>query len=266
MTLDLWNHPVTAERYRLFTGRHERYRTAARALVEAAGIAPGDSVLDVAAGIGCTAIACIEKLGPEDRVTAVERAGSMRAAGTSRTGGLPVDWLEALPAGRMFDRVICGAAIWALGPVEEVIACLATHVAQGGVLAVSLPAAYLGEADDPGGGIDPWLTGLPDALARLDLGSAAPAAPGGTSEQLNDALMRRSFASCGLTVTRKSFRQMLTQATYCDWMSLPPVNDRLLGQLPPADRPAVVARVAASLDAASWRWEAWAVYAGVRMQ
>ena len=42
-------------------------------------------------------------------------------------------------------------------------------------------------------------------------------------------------------------------------MTLPPVNDFLLGKLDPEERPAVVAEVARDLDPASWRWETWAL-------
>ena len=73
--------------------------------------------------------------------------------------------------------MICGAAIWALGPVSEVIGGMSDLVAPGGALAISLPAAYLGDGDDPGGGADPeahrpCLKRLPE----LDLGNPPGAA------------------------------------------------------------------------------------------
>jgi SAM-dependent methyltransferase len=260
MSLALWNHPVTAERYRIFTERHDRYRFAAEALVNAAGIAPGQKVLDVAAGIGCTSLACLEKLGVKDVVTAVEMAGAMRRAGETRTKGLPVDWLAVLPAGQTFDRVICGAALWAMGAPDPVIEDLAAFVAPGGVLAVSLPASYLGEPDTPGGGTDPWLTAIPEALSRLNLGKPPTAAP----LPLTEAILARIFQDHGLSVSRTSVVHRLTQSAYCDWMTLPPVNDILLGKLDPDERPAVVADAARDLDQASWRWEAWALFIGMR--
>ncbi|MCX2720909.1 class I SAM-dependent methyltransferase [Roseibium salinum] len=262
MSLALWNHPVTADRYRHFTGRHDRYRRAARALVEAAAIAPGHRVLDFAAGIGCTALASLEQLGQSDVVTAVEAAEAMRLAGAVRTRDLPVNWCPATPAGQHYDRVICGAAIWALGPVADVVADLAGHVAPGGALAVSLPAAYLGEPDVPGGGSDPWLGRLPEVLAGMKLGKA----PIDPLPPLNDLALTQAFADSGFSVIRTTLRQRLSQTAYCDWMTLPPVNDTLLGQLPPEDRIAVVGRAASSLDTASWRWEAWALYTGVRQE
>lgn len=260
MSLALWNHPVTAERYRIFTERHDRYRFAAEALVNAAGIAPGHKVLDVAAGIGCTSLACLEKLGTRDMVTAVEMADAMRRAGEARTRGLPIDWQAVLPAGQVFDRVTCGAALWAMGPAETVIEELAAFVAPGGLLAVSLPAAYLGEADAPGGGTDPWLTAIAEALSRLNLGKPPPEAP----PPLTEDRLGKIFQDQGLSMSRTSVVHHLTQEAYCDWMTLPPVNDILLGKLDPEERPAVVAEVARDLDPASWRWESWALVIGLR--
>jgi len=260
MSLDLWNHPVTAERYRIFTERHDRYRFAAEALVNAAGLAPGQKVLDVAAGIGCTSLACLEKLGGGDVVTAVEMADAMRRAGEVRTKGLPVDWQAVLPVGQTFDRVTCGAAIWAMGAVDKAIGELATLVGPGGALAVSLPAAYLGEADAPGGGADPWLTAVAEGLSRLNLGKPPPETP----LPLTENTLTTIFHEHGLSVSRTSVVHRLTQAAYCDWMTLPPVNDILLGKLGPEERPAVVADAARDLDQASWRWEAWALFIGMR--
>lgn len=261
MSLALWNHPVTAERYRLFTERHDRYQIAARALVRAARVAPGHRVLDIAAGIGCTALACLEQLGDGDVVTAVEASDAMRQMGEVRTRGRAVDWCAAPPEGQQFDRVICGAAIWALGPVSEVIGGMSDQVAREGALAVSLPAAYLGEADAPGGGTDPWLTALTAALAELDLGNP----PGTVPPPLSEKSLTQAFLDHGFTPSRSSTRLRLTQEAYRDWLALPPVNDTLLGKVPPEDRPAILARWAESLDLSSWRWESWAFFVGVRI-
>lgn len=260
MSLSLWDHPVTAECYRRFTERHDRYRVASEALVQAAGVAPGQRVLDVAAGIGCTAMALLERLGPEDTVTAVEAAEAMRRVGMERTKGLPVFWCARPPEDGQFDRVICSAALWAMGPVETVLAGLAGHLAPGGVLAVSLPAAYLGEPDAPGGGADPWLTGVAEALSRLNLGKPPAEAP----PPLSEASVAAVFEDQGLAMSRTNVVYRLTQAAYCDWLAMPPVNETLLGRLPPEDRPVVVQEAARSLDPASWRWEAWALLIGTR--
>lgn len=262
MSLLLWTHPVTAERYRMFTDRHDRYKVAARALVEAASVAPGHRVLDIAAGVGCTALACLEQLGDEDTVTAVEAAEAMRQEGERRTRGRAVNWCAAPPEGQQYDRVICGAAIWALGPVDEAIGRMSKLVAPGGVLAVSLPAAYLGEADVPGGGSDPHLTALPEALAGLDLGNP----PTVTVSPLSEKGLTEAFHDHGFCMSRSNIRLRLTQDAYRDWLALPPVNDTLLGQVPPEERPKLINRCAEDLDMSSWRWETWALCVGTQVR
>lgn len=262
MSLLLWNHPATAERYRIFTDRHDRYKVAARALAEAASVSSGHRVLDVAAGIGCTALACLERLGDEDMVTAVEASDAMRQEGERRTRGYPINWRAAPPKGQVFDRVLCGAAIWALGPVSEVIGRLSEYVGPEGTLAVSLPAAYLGEADAPGGGSDPLLTTLPEALAGLDLGTP-PARP---LPPLNEESLAQAFHDQGFSMSRSGIRQRLTQQAYLDWLALPPVNDTLLGKVPPEARPEILAQCADDLDMSSWRWETWALCVGTRVR
>lgn len=261
MSLRLWNHPVTARHYRLFTDRHDRYRIAAKALVQAAAVAPGHRVLDIAAGIGCTALACLEQLGDGDVVTAVEVSDAMRKEGSARTRDRPITWHTAPPKGQQYDRVICGAAIWTLGPVSEVIGWMAQHVAPAGVLAVSLPAAYIGEVDAPGGGSDPRLIALTEALAGLDLGNP----PETALTPLTEASLTQAFCDHGFFLSRSSIRLRLTQDAYRDWLALPPVNETLLGQVPPEDRPALLARCSDGLDMSSWRWETWALCAGTRV-
>ncbi|WP_306142447.1 methyltransferase domain-containing protein [Roseibium sp. MMSF_3412] len=262
MSLLLWNHPVTAERYRLFTERHDRYRVVAAALAEAAAVAPGHKVLDIAAGVGCTALACLQRLGENDTVAAAEAADAMRQEGERRTRGRTVNWYAAPPQGQTYDRVICGAALWALGPAGEVIGQMSHHVAPKGALAVSLPAAYLGEADAPGGGPDPHLTSLPEALKALNLGKP----PGTAQPLLSETGLRQAFADHGFVMSRSSIRLRLTQDAYCHWLALPPVNDTLLGQVPPEDRPELVYRCAEDLDMSSWRWESWALCVGTRLR
>lgn len=260
MSLALWNHPVTAERYRNFSERHDRYRAVAEALVAAAGAAPGLRVLDAAAGLGCAALACLDRMGADDRILATEAAAAMRTAGRARTAGRRIDWLAEPPEAACFDLVICSAAIWAMGPVDAVIRELARRVAPGGALAFSMPSAYLGEPDAPGGGADPWLVTLLAALTQLGFERPATqpmAQP--TAPAIENALRRE-----GLAAQHTRLRLRLDQAAFRDWMLLPPVNDSLLGALPPEDRPAIVARAAAVLDLRSWRWEGWSLWVARR--
>jgi len=208
----------------------------------------------VAAGIGGTAEAVLSRLGPDGRVVCVERAAAMRERGAARVRDSRVSWRGDLPE-TTFDRVLVGAAIWTMLPLAETLAGLAARVAPGGALALDLPAAYLGEPDEPGGGDDPWLAALPDALAE---GRALPdAAPWDLPDAEGLAALLRD---AGLRPERWEIRTRFTQAAYRDWLKLPPVSDRLLAGVEPEERAALVDGAFERVDPDSWRWERWAGY------
>ena len=149
-----------------------------------------------------------------------------------------------------FDRVLCGAAIWQLEPFAGAVARLAVCVAPGGALCFTIPALYLGEGDEPGGGEDPLLVGL---YARLPAGSRAP-----PFEPLPDARgVEGLLAGAGLRAERWSFTRRMTQPELRDWLAIPPLTDRLLGGLDAEERLRVLDEAYAEVDEASWRWERW---------
>lgn len=67
-------------------------------LAEAAGIEPGESVLDVACGTGIAALAAAELAGPTGRVAAIDINPGMLAVARRKSG--TIDWIEA-PAERL---------------------------------------------------------------------------------------------------------------------------------------------------------------------
>ena len=256
-----WDDPLTARAYERFCRRHARYREANRALVAHAALAPGQRVLDVAAGTGRTAEAALSFLGPSGRLLCVEPARAMRERGARRIRDSRVCWSASLPedepgaASGAFDRVLCGAAVWQIVPLHRTIERLAALVAPDGALCFNIPAAYLLEADDPGGGLDPRLLQLPSFVERPPgtvpatdaLGSRLPSA---------DAIDGLLFAA-GLRVDRWSVSARLTQAAYRDWLKIPVVSDGLLPGLPPTERDRRLDAAYARADRRSWRWERW---------
>src|SRR5215471_1072407 len=148
-----WNDPETAAYYEAFCRRHSRYARANAALIAHARIAPGMRLLDFAAGTGRTAEAALRRLGESGSVLCVEPFFGMRAEGMRRITDSRVQWSASLPeASESFDRVLCGAAIWQMDSLCETFRTLAALLRPGGALCFNIPAAYLLEAEEPGGG------------------------------------------------------------------------------------------------------------------
>jgi len=217
-----WDDPWTAHFYELFNRRHRRYALANEALIGHAALAPGQRVLDFAAGTGRTAGTALPLLGQDGTILCLEPAGAMRAAGEARLVDPRVRWTESLPAGLLFERILCGAAIWQVDSIEATITALAARLSPGGALCFNIPALYLGQMDEPGGGGDPWLLALPALLSDgSQTGAFAGDFPGVQDSELarevapsapsDEASITRFLETAGLRPHTWSFRQRLTQ-------------------------------------------------------
>lgn len=248
-----WDDPETAEYYEAFCRSHSRYICANAALIEHARMEPGMRVLDLAAGTGRTAEAALECLGEDGRVVCVEPFSGMRSAGMRRVTDSRVEWLSTIPdATGSFDRVLCGAAIWQLDSLPETFRRLASLLRHGGALCFNIPALYLLEPDEPGGGADPMLLSLAESLLTTPLATEAVA-----SVPLSSGCIDTWLGAARLRAQTWSFRLRLTQDAYADWLKIPVLTDRLLGGLTPAARAQQIDDALRSVDRSSWKWERW---------
>ncbi|MBE7424947.1 MAG: class I SAM-dependent methyltransferase [Ideonella sp.] len=255
-----WDHPATAERYERFNQRHARYRRANDVLVREAALVSGLRVLDFGAGTGRTASAALGRLGRHGSVVCVEPAAAMREAGQRRLRDSRVTWRGALPEEpEAFDRVLAGAVVWQLDPFRESIARLVGLLRHGGALAFDIPALYLGEPDEPGGGDDPLLL---DLVARLAEGrpadregSGLPRAAG--ARRFTPADVEAALRSADLQPRSWAFRQRLTQTAHARWLTIPVLTDGLLPGVAPVERDRRIARALALVDRKSFKWERW---------
>ena len=248
-----WADPSTARLYEDFCERHPRYREANRVLAEKARVGLGHRVLDFAAGTGRTAEAILPGLGEGGRVLCVEASEAMRSLGRERLPDPRIRWTADLPRGPgAFDRVVCGAAVWQCLPLDRSLERLAGLLAPGGALCFNIPSAYLGQADDPGGGRDPYLVELPALLAG---DSALPAADG--VELPTPSGIEALLVDLELRPEAWSMRTRLTQEAYRDWLAIPAVGGRLLWEPSPEERVRRIDRAYRRVDPDSWRWESW---------
>ncbi len=244
-----WDHPETVRFYEQFCAKHARYRCANEALIAAAALRAGMRVLDVGAGLGDTARQALAQC-HDLQVTCLEPAAAMRARGEQRVA--QARWVTVWPDGESFDRVLCGAAAWQMQPLEEFFRCASNALRAGGALVFNVPAQYIGEADEPGGGADPYLLQLPEALMNGH-GSSASAVP-----QLPSApQIEESLRAAGFTAVPWCFRGRLRQAEYRDWLKIPVLTDSMLEEHIAEKRAELLEAAYNKCDQASWRWEAW---------
>jgi SAM-dependent methyltransferase len=254
-----WEDADTATYYEAFCRKHSRYSRANAALITHADIAPGMRVLDFAAGTGRTAQASLRRLGRNGRAVCVEPSAAMRNAGLRRITDPRIEWSSHLPDEKdSFDRVLCGSAIWQMIPLIDTFRTLTRLLRPGGALCFNIPAAYLLEPDDPGGGQDPSLLSLPALLMGsqecapaqepVDAPASAPLSEGWISGWLNVV---------GLRAESWQFRVRITQDAYAAWLKIPLITDRLLAGLTPRERAERIDAALGAVDRSSWKWERW---------
>jgi SAM-dependent methyltransferase len=254
-----WDDPETAAWYEVFCRRHSRYLRANRELIAHAQIAPGMRILDVAAGTGRTAEAALRSLGESGRVLCFEPSAAMRSAGMRRITDSRVRWSAALPdATESFDRILCGASIWLLDPLPQTFLILAGLLCPGGALCFNIPALYLLEPDEPGGGSDPSLLSLLELLLTLPdappFGQAdEPRVPG----LLSQSSITTWLNAAGLRAGQWSFRMRISQISYANWLKIPVLTEQLLGTLAPKVRAERIDAALELVDRSSWKWEQW---------
>ena len=249
-----WDHPDIARYFEEFCRRHARYRNANRYLAGRARIGKNDRIIDFGAGTGRTAEAALRHLGAQGAILCIEPAQAMRAVGMERVRDPRVSWDTRIPASsECWDRVLCGAAIWQLDPLQEWFRRFARMLKPAGALCFNIPSLYLGEAEQPGGGKDPLLFFLPAILSEI---RTSPPPQDGvalrTAPQIDEMLR-----AAGLTPERWQVRTHLPYRAYKDWLKIPVNTEGLFAGLPADARAALIEDAFTRVDQQSWRWEKW---------
>jgi SAM-dependent methyltransferase len=254
-----WDDPRTPHYYESFCREHSRYTRANAELIAHSRIEPGLHVLDIAAGTGRTAEAVLQPLGGDGQVVCLEPSLTMRAAGMQRVRDARVKWIASLSeANGPFDRILCGAAIWQLEPLRDTIFDLADLLAPGGALCFSIPALYLLEPDEPGGGTDPLLISLPALLVTpSNQVPAGETLPRRAAYQLERSTIHAWLKEAGLRSRSWTFRVRLTQDAYAAWLKIPVVSNGMLPGVTADERARRIDSALDLVDRSSWKWERW---------
>jgi len=183
----------------------------------------------------------------------------MRAEGMRRITDSRVQWSASLPdVSESFDRILCGAAIWQMDSLRETLCTLAAFLRPGGALCFNIPAAYLLEPEEPGGGSDPWLFALPAMLAASSESAPHPdASEHTTASPLSRDAVDSSLNAAAFFAESWSFRVRVTQDAYADWLKIPVLTNRLLGRENPHARARRIDSALSAVDRSSWKWEPW---------
>lgn len=130
MTTSTWDSPEAAAIWRQGAARRaQTLAVATERLFEAAGLAPGMRVLDVAAGTGDQSILAAQRVGPGGSVLATDISGSMLAVATeaARSQGLTNVTTRVADASTLdlgnenFDAAICRFGLMFLPDVHQAL-------------------------------------------------------------------------------------------------------------------------------------------------
>ena len=168
------------------------FTTFGRRLVEIAGVAGGESVLDVACGRGASLIPAAERTGPTGRVLGVDLAEEMLAAlgADLERAGLAHAEVRRMDARALdlpdqaFDAVLCGFTLHLVPDPHLVLTGFRRVLRVGGRCAVSVPAGAGPEWD--------FFGELMRELAPRAIRPLPP--PPGSAPELSPLLRRAGFS------------------------------------------------------------------------
>ena len=156
----------------------------ARMLVDAAGVGPGDRVLDVACGTGIVARIAADRVGAGGSVVGLDRNPAMLAVAERLRPD--IEWREGDASGlpflaRSFDVVLCQAALMFFSDPRRALGEMARAIKDDGIVAIQVwdrledQPAYRPFIDAAARSAGPDAT---DLLARTSRGATCPSCRG----------------------------------------------------------------------------------------
>jgi SAM-dependent methyltransferase len=270
---DSWGEDDNPRRYDAYAREYPGYRETSRDLIALAlpsadaGVADA-AVVDLACGTGATTREILAVLGPDGRVTGIDKSAAMLKVAASSAADPRVTWIQAraenvdqhvtVPA----DAVICNSAIWQTDFAATAIAVRAVMKA-GGRFAFNVPAGFLDDGASHGARERyPSLLSEMRAIAERDYGWAPDdGAPGRARQRLTQESICRSLAAAGFDV------EQVTEVSHHDsagsqraWLSIPIFTRDRLGGLPYEDRMRVLDKAYKRLGPGQAERATWVVF------
>jgi SAM-dependent methyltransferase len=270
---DIWGENDNPRRYDAYAREYPGYRETSRDLIALAlpsadaGVADA-TVLDLACGTGATTREILAVLGPDGRVTGVDKSAAMLGVATSSTTDPRVTWIQARAESvdqhvtEPVDALICNSAIWQTDFAATAMAVRAVMKA-GGRFAFNVPVDFLGDGDSHRSRERyPSLLSEMRAIAERDYGWAPDdGAPGRVRQRLTQESICRSLAAAGFDV------EQVTEVSHQDsadsqraWLSIPVFTRDRLGGLPYEDRMRVLDKAYERLGPGQTERAQWAVF------
>lgn len=143
---NLWSK--SGARYVEYSSKFSQYIETSQIIVELAGIAPGQTVVDLACGSGLTAVEIAKKLAGSGRIYCVDFAESMlneaRKIVPPKLAEFIVASAEELAGNipELVDRVIANAAFWQFRDQANVLKSIRNILKPDGKFAFSLPQQF----------------------------------------------------------------------------------------------------------------------------
>jgi len=270
---DSWGEDDNPRRYDEYARQYPSYPQTSRDLIALAlpsAYAGGvdASVLDLACGTGATTREILPLLGPDGRVTGVDKSAAMLEVAASSVTDHRVAWVQARAENvdqhvtEPFDTVICNSAIWQTDLAVTATAVRAV-IKAGGRFAFNVPASFLGDSDDVGPRERfPSLVSEMRAIAERDYGWAPEArAPDRARQRLTQESIRRSLTAAGFEagqVTEISYQAGAESQRA--WLSIPIFTRDQLGGLPYEDRMRVLDKAYERLGPGQPEQARWAIF------
>lgn len=270
---DFWAEDDNPRRYDAYAREYPGYRETSRDLIALAlpsadaGIADA-AVLDLACGTGATTREILAVLGPDGRVTGVDKSSAMLEVAASSTTDPRATWIQARAESvdqhvtEPADALICNSAVWQTDFAATAMAVRAVLRA-GGRFAFNVPVDFLGDGGSHGSRERyPSLLSEMRAIAERDYGwTPANGAPGRVRQRLTQESICRSLAAAGFDV------EQVTEVTHQDsaesqraWLSIPIFTRDRLGGLPYEDRMRVLDKAYERLGPGQAERAQWAVF------